>query len=489
MIDLRDEDVLALWRAEPSLMVRTLFGAEPDPWQTAGLRDFASNDPKHTRCAYQACVGVGKDALLAWCGWNHLVCYSTPTEYAQGACVAPTDTQLHDTLWKEYARWYSHPNAGWLRDRFTMTSDRIASREFPMSCFISARSYPKDADNETLGRTLSGLHAPFMLVQFTESATMPASLVRTAEQARSGAKRFKFQQVYNPIARDGAAWVAAATERDRWNLTIVTGDPDDPGRSSRIPVEMALEEIATKGRDDPWVMAHILGKFPPGGLNTLIEPHEVEEAMRRAPRKEDFDFAAKVLGCDVGRQGLDPSVVAQRQGKMIFPLYVRHGIDGREGSGVVARLWQDWGADGCFIDDTGGFGGSWLDHLRGLNFAPIGIHFAGEPIDRRYLNKRAEMIFEFVKWIKAGGALPPEDKLLAKELCALRYMHKGDRLKIEEKDEIRKRLGFSTDRVDACALTFAHPLVKSNPGPEDILMARFTSRPQVAVMDVPGDFA
>ncbi len=73
----------------------------------------------------------------------------------------------------------------------------------------------------------------------------------------------------------------------------------------------------------------------------------------------------------------------------------------------MARLWEEWPADACFIDDTGGFGSGWIDQLRQLGRAPIGVHSAGEAHNKaRYSNKRAEMFLEASQWIKDGGALP-----------------------------------------------------------------------------------
>jgi phage terminase large subunit len=477
-------EALLAWRHDPVRFVRDTFNVERiEPWQEQALRAFGSSDPADQRIGCQAPVGVGKDAYMSWCGWNFIGCYGGLTNHPQGVCLGPTDEQLHDTLWKEYARWYNEPSAEWLRREFSMTHSRIASRRFPDTWFISARAFPKDADAETQGRTLSGLHAPFVLIQFAEAATIPSTLCRTAEQARSGKTRWwKFQMAFNPIVRDGAGGVAAFDERDRWRLFEITGDPDDPDRCSLIPIEMAREEIRLKGRDDPWVMAHILGKFPPGGLNTLFAPDEVSDAMKRHVREDDYAWAAKIISADIGRQGLDPSVVGRRQGRVFFPFWKRHGIDGIEGAGYVARQWQDWHADACFIDDTGGFGGSWIDQLRVLGFTPVGVQFAGAPRDKRFLNKRAEMAFAFRDWVREGGALPP-DKNLAKQMVNLRYAHKGDKLKLEEKDEYRKRYGTSTDEFDTCILSFAHPVQPSHGALASALPFMGLDGPQLAVTE------
>jgi hypothetical protein len=121
----------------------------------------------------------------------------------------------------------------------------------------------------------------------------------------------------------------------------------------------------------------------------------------------------------------------------------------------VSRLWQEWSADAVFVDNTGGFGSGWIDGLGQLGRSPIGVHFAGEAHNKgRYANKRAEMYFEAVEWIKRGGALPDSPELLA-GLTAATYMFQGDRFLIEPKTSIKRKLGYSPDEADAFVLTFA----------------------------------
>jgi hypothetical protein len=125
----------------------------------------------------------------------------------------------------------------------------------------------------------------------------------------------------------------------------------------------------------------------------------------------------------------------------------------------VARKWEDWQADACFIDDTGGFGSSWIDNLRRLGREPIGIAFSGRAADPRYENKRTEMYFEAVDWIRKGGALPPNgSQELIAALSRTTYGFRGDRLLLEPKDQVKARLGYTPDDADAFALTFAQPV-------------------------------
>ena len=80
--------------------------------------------------------------------------------------------------------------------------------------------------------------------------------------------------------------------------------------------------------------------------------------------------------------------------------------------------------------------------------------FASRPNDPRYENKRSEMYFEAIDWIRRGGALPDCPELVA-ALSQTTYSFRGDRLLLEPKEQLKQRLGYSPDDADAFALTFA----------------------------------
>jgi hypothetical protein len=95
-----------------------------------------------------------------------------------------------------------------------------------------------------------------------------------------------------------------------------------------------------------------------------------------------------------------------------------------------------------------------------LGRSPIAVSFAGKAHEHgRFRNMRAEMYFAACDWIRAGGALPKSDELV-EELSATTYTFaKGSsQLILEDKAQIKARLGRSPDLADALALTFAHPV-------------------------------
>ena len=179
--------------------------------------------------------------------------------------------------------------------------------------------------------------------------------------------------------------------------------------------------------------------------------------MKRCPRENDYDWAQKRLGIDAARFGDDPWVIFPRQGCAAFnPIEMRNPKTEDVVGRILAKKYE-WGSEIEFMDGTGGYGGGAVDGLRVAKARNvIEVQYAGKALNPRYLNKRTEMLWECVEWIKHGGALPPINQL-ARELTTPVYWHEGGKLRIEEKEQIKKRLGFSPNYFDALACTFAIP--------------------------------
>lgn len=449
---------IARWRSDPVAFVRDNFKVEPDEWQVDALRAFA--DPSIPRMSLQACAGPGKSALLAWCGWYFLSCFGEPGDHPKGLAVAITNDNLRANLWPEFAKWQQR--SPYLKEYFEWTSERIYAKQHKATWFLEARSWPKTANAEEQGKTISGLHGGYVLVLVDESGAIPATVGRAAEQALATKVKFgKVMQAGNPLVRDGM--LGEASTSPAWHVIRITGDPEDPKRSPRISIEWAREQIKQHGRDNPWVMAYILGQFPPTSLNALLGPDEVRAAQERVKQPTDYEWAPKVMGVDVAREGDDQSALVIRQGVRVLYIETMRTADSVQGAGAVLRLWNEYKLDGVFVDNTGGWGGGWIDQLRQLGRNPIPVNFSSTPIDVRYFNKRTEMWWLMAQWVKDGGALPRFPAEIVQELCSPTYGFKGDRLLLEPKEHIKARLRRSPDIADALCLTFAQPVYKPSP--------------------------
>ena len=395
--------------------------------------------------------------MLAWLAWNFLATRFDP----KIAATAITSDNLADNLWAEMSKW--HQRSDYLREHFVVGKTRISLRERPETWWMSARTWNRSADRAQQGSTLAGLHADYILFLLDESGGIPDAVMATAEAALSSCKEGHIVQAGNPTHLEGPLYRACTSERRLWYVVEISADPDDSRRSSRVSAEWARVQIEKYGRDNPWVLVNVFGRFPPQSFNTLIGPDACSAATKLVYPDGELARAPKILGVDVARFGDDASVIFPRWGlRAETPMVFRH-IDGKQGAGAVGRKAADWGAHAIFVDDTGGWGASWIDQLRVMNHNPIPVGFASSPIDPRYDNKRTEMYFEAIDWIRRGGALPPEGTDGVTELIAAlsrtTYSFRGDRLLLEPKDQVKLRLGYSPDDADAFALTFAQPVV------------------------------
>lgn len=437
------------WRENPRAFVRECFGATPDPWQDDVLEAF----PHQQRIAMKASKGPGKTAIETWLAWNFLLTRAHP----KIAATSISAQNLADNLWTEMAKWQGRSEI--LKSAFEWTKTRIYARDHAETWWMSARPWSHSADAQQQADTLAGLHADNIMFILDESGGIPDAVMVSAEAALSSCIEGHIVQAGNPTKLEGPLYRACTQERRLWFIVEISGDPDDLKRAPRVSVQWARDQIEKYGRDNPWVLVNVFGKFPPASLNTLISPDEVREAMNRSIRLNEVAASARVLGVDVARFGDDSSIIFPRQGLIAFnPLQYRN-YDGVQGAGAVARKWDDWEADACFVDDTGGYGASWIDNLVTLGKNPIGVPFSGKPNNQRYFNKRAEMAFECVEWVKRGGMLPDIPELSA-EMTATTYTFKGDRLIIQPKELIKEKLGYSPDHFDGLILTFAHPVTR-----------------------------
>jgi hypothetical protein len=207
-------------------------------------------------------------------------------------------------------------------------------------------------------------------------------------------------------------------------------------------------------------MVNVFGEFPPASLNALIGIEEVEAATKRMWREHEIKGSPRILGIDIARYGDDASVICRRQGLQVWPMMKYRGIDGLQGAGIVARTEQDWESDATFLDASNA-GASWEDQLRQLGRQPVPVYFSNKAHDpQKFFNKRAEMYWDAVQWIKKGGALPQHCPELIAALTQTTYSFKGDRILLEDKEQIKERIGFSPDDADAFVLTFAEPVSK-----------------------------
>lgn len=447
-----DEDatgrrVLDRWARNPVQAVRDLFKAEPDLWQAEALMEWAGDDCE--RLAFKACKGPGKTTVLAWM----ILIFLLTRKESKVAATSITADNLNDNLWSECAKWMQRSPV--LQAAFTWTKTRIVRKDNP-NWFATARTWPKTADAQRQADTLAGLHADHIMFVLDESGGIPQAVMTTAEAILATGKECKIVQGGNPTHLEGPLYRACTVDRHLWHVITITGDPDNPKRSPRIKLDWARQQIATYGRENPWVKVNVLGEFPPASINALFGSEEIEVAMLREYRPEIYGHMQKRLGIDVARFGDDRTVIFPRQGLMSFLPDICRKLDTLEIAARIMLARDRWGSEMQLIDSTGQWANGTIDQLRTARVPITAVDFGDKAINPKYLNRRAEMWLELSKWVKAGGRLPNVPELMA-EFITPTYTFSGGKFMLEPKDQIKDRLGRSPDLADALALTFALP--------------------------------
>lgn len=203
--------------------------------------------------------------------------------------------------------------------------------------------------------------------------------------------------------------------------------------------------------------------FQTSTTNPFVTPEMVQKAMTTDLADIGKQYGAVIMAVDPARFGDDDSVITFRRGRRVFKQVVYHGLDLMQLAGQVARHVKVENPDLVVVDDAG-LGGGLTDRLRELRVKVTAVNGGERAIDdEHYANRRAEMYGEMKKWLKDSPCVLPDDPVLSGELNSMQYTYDSkQRLQLEKKIEIKKRLGRSPDRADSLSMTFAEYVPDKN---------------------------
>jgi len=189
------------------------------------------------------------------------------------------------------------------------------------------------------------------------------------------------------------------------------------------------------------------------GLTPILTEKEIELAMA----KQVVSTGVKRLGVDIGRGG-DYTAFVIRTDNYAKLLEKNKDPDLMAQVGRIKRIMKDECilAENVYVDDTG-VGGGVTDRLKEENICvnPIKV---GETAwkEEKFTNIRAEAYWNLREWISKVASLEKNQGWY--EICEIKYKEdSSSKLKIESKEDMRKRCAQSPDIADALMLTFAKP--------------------------------
>jgi hypothetical protein len=190
----------------------------------------------------------------------------------------------------------------------------------------------------------------------------------------------------------------------------------------------------------------------------------IEAAQARWKPVKPADTLMTTIGVDVAQGGKDETVLSPLYGNWFAELVKRKGVDTKNGPAVAALVVETM-RDKCQVnmDLTGGWGGSARDHLQEQGIVVVPVVFSEGSTARtrdsqlEFRNMRSELWWKFREALDPLNgddiALPPDRRLLA-QLTAPTWVLRGKAILIESKDDIRARLGSSTDDADAVIMAW-----------------------------------
>ena len=206
----------------------------------------------------------------------------------------------------------------------------------------------------------------------------------------------------------------------------------------------------------------------------VIPTEWVYAAMRRRTNpsyRQNMNVPLTSLGVDVARGGNDQTIIVKLYGDWVDELIKEPGTATPDGDIVADMVEAEHEGKALINLDSVGIGASPYDTLdrRGLPVVGINAAARSEVRDKSgqfgFANKRAEMWWRLREALEPGSGrelVLPDDRELLGDLCAPRYKETTQGIQIESKDDIRKRLGRSTDCGDALVMAL-HEQMKMPP--------------------------
>jgi len=424
--------------AHGRLSVRSLHGAGKTTFAAVAVLWFATTRDR---------AGVDWKAITTASAWRQVTKYLWP--------------EVHK--WARKIRWEKLGRRPWSRDELRVLSIKLGSGE--------AFAVVSD-DHEKL----EGAHADHLLFVFDEAKAIPAKTFDAIEGAFSGTGVVFVLSISTPGEPQGRFFQIQSRAKGyedwhvlRWLLESVVS----AGRVD--PVWVANRERQW-GRDSALFQNRVLGEFATHDEDGVIPLAWVEAAQERwgefhvacgdpeNPKHKCDPGEFVAVGVDPARSGPDKTAWALRHDNQIYSLRTASKLGTTETVGRTRAILEANG--GKAVVDVIGIGAGVVDQLRDdpqKNISGSVVAFnAAEATSLKdrsgelgFVNCRSAAWWMLRERLEDGTIMLPPDDLLTGDLTAPRWrMSSAGKIQVESKDDIRKRLGRSTDVADAVIQAF-----------------------------------
>ena len=439
------EDAAALiQRAKdnPAFFWSNILGSSPYQRQLDIVEALRDN----RRVAVVGCNGSGKD----WMSARVMLWWQTVHYPAITIVVGPTHRQVSDIVWKE-------ARSAYLEARFPLGGRMYQTARWEGDDRHYSLGISVDND-----MNLQGFHSPNLLVIVTEAHNVAQSHIDALKRLNPA----RMLLTGNAFANGGEFFEAFHSLTELYKTVEISAfdTPNVTSQRDLIPGMVTVAEVEERkkewGEESAMYIASILGQFPSNLEDAIVPRSILMEALHRTIPPT----GPAILSCDVARFGADRTVVYRRQGAQCRKIWDVQGRDTQQVAGKLKGLAEDDpDVDTVIVDDTG-VGGGVTDRLNeeGVRGGAVRIvaFNGGEKARRndRYVNAIAEAWMEMAQSFKDGMVDLDDNPSIIAQLSSRRYLIQGDRrIKLESKDEYKKRARNSPDDADALAMSFGAP--------------------------------
>jgi hypothetical protein len=406
--------------------------------------------------AVQSCHDSGKSftAAQAVCWWLA----TRPLGEAFAVTTAPTWNQVHAILWREIRKARSRgelPGRTTLDARWYMGGKTIGDEDEQL---VAYGRKPSDYDQDGF----QGIHAKYVLIVIDEACGVPKLLYDAVDTLATN-EHARVLAIGNPDD-PGSHFHKVCKPGSGWNRIAISAFDTPNFTDEAVPEELNdlmlaptwVEERKKRwGVTSPTYVSKVLGQFPDISDDTLLSPAMLRKAMElELPGSVPGQF-----GADVARMGVDETVVYRNRGGQVRLAYVGSQQTTTETTGAFAKLMKGRGRVPMHVDAVG-VGAGVYDNLVDQGHPAIEYQSGWAAIDsKRFVNRRAEDYWLLREACEAGEVDLPdetEDEDLIAQLGSIKWaLDSKGRIKIESKDDMRKRGLPSPDRADACIMSFS----------------------------------
>jgi hypothetical protein len=255
----------------------------------------------------------------------------------------------------------------------------------------------------------------------------------------------------------------------------VISQAQDPDRYQYLAShDWVNDMIQSEGEGSYHVAVRVDGNFATTNDESLI-PYGIIDMSAKAWRETGYDnqTGPVMIGVDPARFGSDKTAIVWRRGEWCSkPSLFSHLSSDQIADEVrtiakqIRRLTGYQEKINVNIDSSNANAVSdWLkgrtDSSDKENFIVTEVSSASSSDDDRFAQKRCEMWNDLKQWLRNGGQIP-FDSMLMNDLKMVKFSYRSNgRQQVEKKEDLRKRIGRSTDAGDALCLSLVRPKKKT----------------------------